>query len=287
MTEKNCMANPVQAQEKNYNLHSLGWKSFQDLCITIVSEVLGQTVQKFSTSRDAGRDGAFHGTWNTEKSAGTFGSFTVQCKFTSKEGTFISISNVSDELKKARRLASQGLTDNYILMTNSGVSGVAEAKIRESFLEIPGIKFFSLFGAEWIPQKICESPRLRMLVPRVYGLGDLSQILDERAYIQAQEILSSMRENISKIVITDAYRRSATSLVNHGFVLLLGEPADGKSTIAACLALGALDLWGCSTMIIRNADDFKQHWNPNEPHQFFWVDDAFGATQYQRVSVYE
>ena len=31
-----------------------------------------------------------------------------------------------------------------------------------------------------------ESKRLRMLVPRVYGLGDLSQILDDRAYKQAK-----------------------------------------------------------------------------------------------------
>jgi hypothetical protein len=62
-------------------------------------------------------------------------------------------------------------------------------------------------------------------------------------------------------------------------VLLLGEPASGKSAIAATLALGALDEWGCSTFKIRDADDFATHSNPHEPKQFFWVDDAFGATQ--------
>lgn len=281
------MVDTAQAQEKSYDLHSLGWKSFQDLCLTIISEVLGQTVQMFSPSKDAGRDGAFHGTWNAEKGTGTSGSFTVQCKFTTKRDIFISMRSLSDELTKARRLAFQGLADNYILMTNYGVSGSAEAQIRKSFLEIPKMRDFSLLGSEWITQKIRESSRLRMLVPRVYGLGDLSQILDERAYTQAQEILSSMRENISKIVITDAYRKSATALINHGFVLLLGEPAAGKSTIAACLALGALDSWGCSTMMIRDADDFQRHWNPHEPRQFFWVDDAFGTTQYQRTSAYQ
>ena len=114
---------------------------------------------------------------------------------------------------------------------------------------------------------------------RVYGLGDLSQILDERAYAQAKEILSALGDDLAKFVITDAYRRSARALVEHGFVLLLGEPACGKSTIAAALALGALDEWGCSTIKVRDGDDFVRHSNPHEPRQFFWVDDAFGATQ--------
>lgn len=118
-----------------------------------------------------------------------------------------------------------------------------------------------------------------MLVPRVYGLGDLGQILDERAYAQGQEILSALGDDLAKFVITDPYRRSAKALVDHGFVLLLGEPACGKSTIAAALALGALDQWGCFTLKLRGPDDFVQHSNPHEPKQFFWIDDAFGATQ--------
>ncbi len=67
-----------------------------------------------------------------------------------------------------------------------------------------------------------------MLVPRVYGLGDLTQILDERAYAQATEILSALGDDLAKFVITDAYRNSARALIDHGFVLLLGEPACGS-----------------------------------------------------------
>ena len=118
-----------------------------------------------------------------------------------------------------------------------------------------------------------------MLVPRVYGLGDLSQILDERAGGQAKAILNSLGNDISKFVLTDAFNRSAKALVEHGFVLLLGEPACGKSTIAASLALGALDEWGCNTFKLCSSDEFIRHWNPNEPKRLFWIDDAFGATQ--------
>ena len=60
-----------------------------------------------------------------------------------------------------------------------------------------GVKHVCIFEASWLTRQIVESKRLRMLVPRVYGLGDLSEILDERAYAQAQAILETMREDIS------------------------------------------------------------------------------------------
>lgn len=269
----------VQANEVTYELHSLGWKAFQQLCVTVISEVWGQHVQSFFDSRDGGRDGAFHGAWSSKSGELFHGSFTVQCKFTSQASKTLKFSDLSDELAKAKRLAARGLADNYFLFTNARLTGSTDEKIREAFTAIPGIAHFSTYGADRIAMFIRESPRLRMLVPRVYGLGDLSQILDERAYAQAVEVLSALGDDLGKFVITDAYQKSAKALVEHGFVLLLGEPACGKSTIAAALAVGALDEWGCSTIKVRDADDFVRHSNPNEPKQFFWVDDAFGATQ--------
>jgi len=130
--------------------------------------------------------------------------------------------------------------------------------------------------------KIRESARLRMLVPRIYGLGDLSQIIDQRAYDQAREILSALGDDLSRFVLTDAYRRAARAISERGFVLLLGGPGAGKSTIAAALALASLDRWNCPTVKAVDARDFANHWNPHESQQFFWVDDAFGATQYDR-----
>ncbi len=274
----------VQAGEVTYELHSLGWKAFQNLCITITSEVWGQVVQSFFDSRDGGRDGAFHGTWEPIAGESFQGSFTVQCKFTAKADKNLQLSELKDEFAKAQRLASRGLAENYFLFTNSRLSGVTDEKIKEAFQAVPGIRRFAAYGYDWISHIIRESPRLRMLVPRVYGLGDLSQILDERAYTQAREILSALGDDLAKFVITDAYQKSAKALVQHGFVLLLGEPACGKSTIAAALGLGALDEWGCSTIKIRDADDFVKHSNPNEPKQFFWMDDAFGATQFDWAS---
>jgi len=235
----------VQAGEVTYELHSLGWKAFQNLCVSIVADVWGQVVQSFFDSRDGGRDGAFHGSWKRICGESFQGSFTVQCKFTGNANKNLQQSDLNDEFTKARRLASRGLADNYILFTNARITGTKEETIRGLYESIPGIKQFAMYGCDRISQIIRESPRLRMLVPRIYGLGDLSQILDERAYAQAKEILSALGDDLEKFVITDAYRKSAKALVEHGFVLLLGEPASGKSTIAAALSLGALDEWGC------------------------------------------
>jgi energy-coupling factor transporter ATP-binding protein EcfA2 len=276
----------VQAEEVSFELHSLGWKAFQNLCVTIISDIWGQEVQAFSDSHDGGRDGAFYGSWNSKDGKSFESSFTMQCKFTAKEGTNLHFSNLKDEHSKAHRLATRGLAKNYFLFTNARVTATTEETIREKYEAIPGIKHFRAYGYERISQIIRESPRLRMLVPRVYGLGDLSQILDERAYTQAREILSVLKDDLAKFVITDAYRKSANALIEHNFVLLLGEPASGKSTIAAALSLGALDQWGCSIIKVRDPNEFVKHSNPYEQKQFFWVDDCFGITQLDGPKVF-
>lgn len=268
-----------QASQPSYELHSLGWKAFQQLCVAVAGEIWSQTVQGFFDSNDGGRDGAFYGQWEADKGEVFRGSFTMQCKFSQKAHRTLKISDLADEISKAERLAARGLAQNYFIFTNMTVTGAVDESLKKRFEAIPGLDRCAIFGGDRISQFIRESARLRMLVPRVYGLGDLSQILDQRAYDQAQEILSSMGDDMTKFVITEAYRKSAKAIVEHGFVLLLGEPACGKSAIAAALSLGALDEWRCFTVKARDADDFVANSNPHEPKQFFWVDDAFGTTQ--------
>jgi len=263
-----------------FTLHNLGWNDFQRLCLTITREILGQTVESFLDSSDGGRDGAFTGTWSATGQDSLSGPFVIQCKFTSRINYVLRMSDLSNEVKKAKKLVEQGLCDSYVLMTNAGLSGAGAGKIKALF-KGAGVKHVATFGSTWINQQILENKRLRMLVPRVYGLGDLSQILDERAYVQARTILESMREDLAKVVVTDAYRKAVDAINTHGFVLLIGEPAAGKTTIASLLAMAALDQWNASTLKLDDPGKVTEHWNPDEPSQFFWLDDAFGVTQYE------
>lgn len=271
----------AQATHVYYDLHSLGWKAFQDLCATVARDVWGQSIQVFSDTNDGGRDGAFAGTWEGPDGAKRSGTFAIQCKFTVDRDKSLSVSDLKSEVSKAKRLATAGLADNYLLFTNAKITGRNAERIRAAFLAAPGVKEVTIFGHEGISGLIRESAKLRTLVPRLYGLGDLSQILDERAYSQAQAILSQLGDGLRTFVITEAYRDSAKALSEHGFVLLLGEPACGKSTIASMLAVGALDLLKCRTLKVLNAEEFRNHWNPKDPKQLFWVDDAFGVTQFE------
>ncbi|MCY4090695.1 MAG: hypothetical protein OXF62_07745 [Caldilineaceae bacterium] len=245
---------------------------------------MGQTVEAFLDSHDGGRDGAFTGKWRAEGGEDLCGPFVIQCKFTNRANYYLRRSDLSDEVEKARKLVESGSCNSYVLMTNAGVSGTRANEITGD-LKAVGVKYVRILCSTWIIQQIRENTRLRMLVPRVYGLGDLSQILDERAYAQARAVLDSMREELAKVVVTDAYQRAVEAIDKHGFVLLIGEPASGKTTIASLLSMAALDNWGSSLLKLSSPDKVETHWNPDEPSQFFWLDDVFGVTQYDESSV--
>ncbi|MFY9327455.1 MAG: hypothetical protein WAO76_05470 [Georgfuchsia sp.] len=263
-----------------YELHRLGWNSFQQLCQTICREVLGQTVESFLDSNDAGKDGAFAGTWTPAPGEVYAGRFVIQCKFTADPGHNLKPSDIKDEIEKVRKLVAVGQCDVYVLMTNAGVSGAQTAKVK-ALLAQAGVQQVLVFGSTWINQQVRERKSLRMHVPRMYGLGDLSQILDERAYAQARAVLESMREELAKVVITASYGKAVEALNEHGFVMLIGEPAAGKTTIASMLAMAAADKWGSSVLKLNDPAKVEERWNPEEQSQFFWVDDAFGIMQYE------
>jgi hypothetical protein len=263
-----------------FHLHTLGWHSFQQLCLSVSREVLGQTVQSFLDTNDGGRDGAFSGVWSQQNGESISGRFVIQCKFTARAGYALKPSDLEEEFNKVRRLVNKGECDVYILMTNAGISGETELKLKEKF-EASGVKDILILGVTWLEDQIRESKRLRMMVPRIYGLGDLSQILDERAYAQATAVLESMREDLAKVVLTESYRKAAKALDEHHFVLLVGEPASGKTTIASILAMSSADQWGASVVKLSDPKSLVEHWNPHEKSQLFWIDDAFGVTQYE------
>ena len=258
-----------------FDLTKLGWKAFQDLAAAVAAEILKRPVQTFLGSNDGGRDGAFLGTW--VGADGLSIKSTLQCKFIGKPGANLTLANLKNELPKAEKLAKNGMAEDYVILTNAGISGEADKEICAAF-EAVGVKQCQVFGGSWIEQQLNESVRLRMLVPRIYGIGDLSHIITGHAYKQAKAILDSMGSDLSCFVPTEAYRNAVKALQENRFVILLGDPASGKSTIAAILALGALDD-GCIGAVKINAPDQLHLWHPGEK-QLLWVDDAFGPNHF-------
>ncbi|MGY3131084.1 hypothetical protein ACVWZM_001766 [Bradyrhizobium sp. USDA 4501] len=117
----------------------MGWKAFQQLRVSVASEIWGQTVQGFFDSHDGGRDGAFYGTWTSNKGETFTGNFTVQRKFSQKPHRHLRLTFLKDELAKAARLASRGLADNYFLFTNMRLTATTDETVRAVFEAIPGL----------------------------------------------------------------------------------------------------------------------------------------------------
>ena len=263
----------------SFDLHKLGWKAFQDLVGHIFDEVMGQTLQQFADGPDGGRDGAFYGQWTSDKGEDLSGSFTIQCKHTSKSEKTLPASVIDKELLKIERLSQEGLVDNYIFVTNHALTGGKAQNAQKCFIDA-GAKCAFVYGAEWINKKIVSHPVLRRFVPRLYGLGDLTQIVTHHAHRQTLTVLRNNVSDLKCFVSTEAYRRSANALYEHGFVLLLGEPGSGKSMIANLLALSAFDEKKLQTLKLYRPEDLNHLYNPDDPGQFLWADDAFGVTQH-------
>lgn len=272
----------------SYDLHKLGWRAFQDLVAVVLQTALGQTFHTFADSNDGGRDGAFFGNWvpgSVDKKSGipaqfaTAGATVAQCKFSVKNTGTLTRSMLEGELSKVEKLHRDGLCDAYVLITNLRVSGTTEGWLRAE-LARRGVKHAIALDGTWISQQISLRPDLRRYVPRVYGLGDLGQILDDRRVEQAKALMSRLGEDLTTFVPTAAYKQAADALSQHGFALLLGAPAAGKSTIAATLSIAALDEWQASVRRVDSPSELLASWNPHEPNQLFWVDDAFGAIRH-------
>ncbi|OPY96780.1 hypothetical protein A5906_01010 [Bradyrhizobium sacchari] len=87
------------------------------------------------------------------------------------------------------------------------VSGASDIKIREAFGK-EGVGRCLVFGYDWIVRQIRSSPRL--------------------SYAQAQLILAAMGNDLQRLVVTEAHRKSVRAMSAHNLVLLLGAPAAGK-----------------------------------------------------------
>lgn len=269
-----------QSTEPDFAFHTLGWYQFQNLCATILTDVLGQTVQVAAAGKDAGIDALFQGTWVTQSGEAFTGSFVAQAKYSRYAGRAFSMATLTADLKKLAALVEQKLCDNYFVFTNYTISFQNKLAFEQKIREASGVKTATIFGPDQLTKWIRESHRLRLLVPRVYGLGDLAQIVDERARRQAVAILESFQSRLKTVVPTDAYRNAAIALDEHRFVLLIGDPMTGKTTISYALALAAVDSLEMSVFVVKSPDEFAEHWDPDDPKRFYWVDDAFGQTQF-------
>ncbi|WP_246724872.1 hypothetical protein [Rhizobium leguminosarum] len=253
-------------------LHTIGWRAFQDLCSQVCEVVLGRPVEIFREANDGGQDAVFLIPY--EATTPPIG--TVQCKHTSDAGKALKIADLTAELENVEELVKAGQADTYIFMTNMSVDAPVAAAARAK-LRALGVRKPHIFGRQYIVRVIRSSARLRALVPQVYGLGDLTAMVDERLSEQSRALLDSWIPKLRTYVPTKAHRDAVHAISKHGVVLLLGNPSSGKSAIGAIVSTIASENADNTVLALTSPRDFEAGWNPNDPGRFFWIDDAFGS----------
>lgn len=253
-------------------LHTIGWRAFQDLCSQICEVVLGRPVEIFREAQDGGQDAVFL----IPAGNGVPPIGTVQCKHTSDAVKALKLSDLTAEINHVQELVKAGQADTYAFMTNMSVDAPVAAAMR-SKLRALGVRKPHILGRQYIVRVIRSSARLRALVPQVYGLGDLTSIVDERLSDQSRALLDSWIPKLRTYVPTQAHRDAVNAISEHGVVLLLGNPSSGKSAIGAIVSTIASENPDNTVLALTSPRDFEAGWNPNDPGRFFWIDDAFGS----------
>lgn len=267
-------SSPVaHAYNIDFALHTLGWKAFQDLCAQVCAESLGRTVSIYREAQDGGQDAVF-----LLPAGKGVQEATIQCKFSGKSGQRLKLSDITSEIANVKELVDQGRAQTYYFLTSMGVDAPVAAKIRDRLREL-GVQEPHVEGREWITEQIKSSSRLRALVPRVYGIGDIASIVDERSAAQTRALLAHLLPGLRVYVPTSAHRTAVCTLAEHKLVLLIGPPATGKSMLAAILATMAIDTEGLECFKCEGPLNLRPHWNPHESKRLFWIDDAFGPNQ--------
>jgi len=270
----------AQGANKDFQLHTMGWQSFQDLSCVIAEVEYKRPVSRLAKVKDEGRDGFFYGLPEKPLQPSDERQTTLQAKHFSKANASLTVSSISDDLAKVDALVKDGRADGYILLSNGSLSE-KNRKLIFNELRNRGVTAPYVFGKEWVEAKILEHHRVRALVPRVYGLGDLSWIADGRALDQAKAIIAAMGRDLRCYVPTKSHQDAVDALSTFRFVLLLGDPAVGKSSIAAALSVAATDDDEVEVFFVRSPEEFLEHWDPEVSNRLFWIDDAFGSIQYK------
>ena len=168
-------------------LHTIGWRAFQDLCSQICEVMLQRPVEIFREAQDGGQGAVFivPAAHPTAPPVGT-----VQCKHTSDATKALRVQDLTPEIDHVRDLMAAGQADTYVFMTNMSVDAPVALAMRAKLREL-GVRKPHILGRQYIVRTIRSSARLRAMVPQVYGLGDLTSIIDERLSEQSRALLDS------------------------------------------------------------------------------------------------
>lgn len=275
-----------------YDLENLHWREFESLITFYLKEKIGEGLWVFDGSRDKGRDAEFRGVANEfpSKSRPFSGDWIFQVKHrTTRTKT---LHQVQDELLRSLRGELEKIfkkhrfrCDNYIYITNLNVSNdfrtLATTVIDDFFnISMPaGTKAnFRVIEYKDLEPYIAKSPSVKRAFPSLLTFTDLENIFLKKEETKNKGYLRSARNSINRFVSTTHYASAVDLLTESPFMMIVGDPKSGKTSIVEALAIAFLEEGHFKPYFVRTTDEFFTiaAYLPAGERALFICDDIFG-----------
>ncbi|MGR6545712.1 nSTAND3 domain-containing NTPase [Paenibacillus tundrae] len=173
-----------------------------------------------------------------------------------------------------------------MIITNYSVGGVRIEEIKDQIMkEVNGLKGCEVYGEDWIISTINNNIELKRDIPRMYGIGDMTSILDERVMRSSGELLKHWEENIKTFIPTNNYIKALESLKRNKFLMITGGPQTGKTVIAQNLCLTIIQEDSEYVVLSLKIDNFMKHYNSNDQKRVYFFNDIFGEQSIYNLKV--
>jgi hypothetical protein len=282
-----------------YNLESLHWREFERLTAFYLKATIGEGVSVFDGSRDGGRDATFHGTANAfpSKSEPYEGDWIFQAKHRTTRGS--TIKAVQGELLRSLRKELDKVftkhnfhCDNYVYITNINASNQFRDQAMEvfkAFCNQQGLQGITFRVIEYKDLEVflANKPSARYSFPSLLAYTDLEKVFLRKEEIKNKGYLRFAHENIDKFVSTNHYLEAISRIRENSFLMLVGNPKSGKTSIVEAIALCFLEEGSYRPYFIRNTDEFFTiaSYLPSSEGALFICDDIFGMHELDRIKL--
>jgi hypothetical protein len=280
-----------------YNLENLHWREFERLAAFYLKEKVGEGLSVFGGSRDSGRDATFHGTANEfpSKSRPYAGDWIFQVKHRTTRGATTRkverelLRSLQKELHKV--FERHGFCcDNYVYITNINASNQFRDEATEVFTafcnqrDLRGITF-SVIEYKDLEIFLSKSPSTRYRFPSLLTYTDLEKVFLEKEETKNKGYLKFAYDNITRFVSTDHYLEAVHRIRNNNFLMLVGNPKSGKTSIVDAISLCFLEEGAYKPYFIRNTDEFFTitSYVPASEGAIFICDDIFGKHELDQI----
>jgi hypothetical protein len=284
-----------------YNLENLTWQEFEGLSSFYLKKLIGAGLIIFDGSQDMGRDAAFSGTANEypSHSAPYSGDWIFQVKHRITKSRTIAqvekelLRTLSGELEKIFK-KHNFLCNNYLYITNLNVSNLFRDRANLVFSEFCQKNaidncYFGVLEYKDFEVFLSNNPHARYAFPSLLAFTDLENIFLRKEEFKNKGYIKYAREEIKRFVSTNHYLEAYKRILDYNFLMLVGNPKSGKTSIVEALALVFLENSDYKPYFIHNTDEFFNvlaYLSPNEGALFI-CDDIFGKHELDQSKLQE